>query len=280
MAAGDDYDPPVSTDCLFCKIVAGEIPSTVVYETDLTLAFRDINPKAPTHVVVIPKAHHTDAAALAEADPALAGAVLAAAGAVARSEGVDESGIGWSSTPDRGRADGVPRALPRARGPSGHLAAGLSAGRYRGTLWLKREVPLPSHDGVEMDETRSTRLERVVRQVQAQERIPAVSVAVHRADRPLWTFQVGTSGRDEEPLGLDTRFRMGSITKTFTAVLTLQCRDDGLLELDDPISAHLQVPAHGELTIRRLLSHTRACSGSRTARSGTRSDARREHGAD
>jgi histidine triad (HIT) family protein len=82
----------VTTDCLFCKIVAGEIPSTVVHETDGTLAFRDINPKAPTHVVVIPKAHHTDAAALAEADPALAAAVLAAAGAVARSEGVDESG--------------------------------------------------------------------------------------------------------------------------------------------------------------------------------------------
>ena len=92
MAPGHDYDAPVSIDCLFCKIVAGEIPSTVVYETDLTMAFRDINPKAPTHVVVIPKAHHTDAAALAEADPALAGALLAAAGAVARSEGVDESG--------------------------------------------------------------------------------------------------------------------------------------------------------------------------------------------
>ena len=82
----------MTTDCPFCKIVAGEIPSTVVHETDLTLAFRDINPKAPTHVVVIPKAHHTDAAALGEAEPALAGAVLAAAGAVARSEGVDESG--------------------------------------------------------------------------------------------------------------------------------------------------------------------------------------------
>jgi CubicO group peptidase (beta-lactamase class C family) len=49
---------------------------------------------------------------------------------------------------------------------------------------------------------------------------------------------------------------MGSITKTFTAVLVLQCRDDGLLDLDDPISAHLPVPAHGELTVRRLLSHT------------------------
>ena len=107
-----------------------------------------------------------------------------------------------------------------------------------------------------MDETRAVRLERLVRQAQATQRIPAVSVAVHRADRPLWTFQVGTSGRSVAPLGPETRFRMGSVTKTFTAVLTLQCRDDGLLDLDDPISAHLPVPAHGELTIRRLLSHT------------------------
>lgn len=96
----------------------------------------------------------------------------------------------------------------------------------------------------------------MVRQTQAAERIPALSVAVHRADRPLWTFQVGTSGRDEVPLGPDTRFRMGSITKTFTAVLVMQCRDEGLLDLDDPVSAHLPVAGHGELTIRRLLSHT------------------------
>ncbi len=107
-----------------------------------------------------------------------------------------------------------------------------------------------------MGDDRAVRLERLVRQTQARERIPALSVAMHRADRPLWTFQVGTSGRDDAPLGADTRFRMGSITKTFTAVLTLQCRDDGLLDLDDPVSKHLPVPAHGELTIRRLLSHT------------------------
>ncbi len=107
-----------------------------------------------------------------------------------------------------------------------------------------------------MADQRAARLERLVRQTQARERIPALSVAVHRADRPLWTFEVGTSGRPEAPLGPQTRFRMGSITKTFTAVLVMQCRDEGLLDLDDPVSAHLPVPAHGELTIRRLLSHT------------------------
>ncbi len=101
----------------------------------------------------------------------------------------------------------------------------------------------------------TAKVERAVRQVQAGERVPALSVAVARADRPLWTFQVGGSGT-ARPLDAGTLFRMGSITKTFTAVLVMQCRDDGLLDLDDPVSAHLPVPAHGELTIRRLLSHS------------------------
>ena len=100
------------------------------------------------------------------------------------------------------------------------------------------------------------KLERIVREAQAKGRIPALTVAVHRTDRPLWTFQVGTSGRPEEPLSAATLFRMGSVTKTFTAVLVMQCRDEGLFDLDDALGAHLPVPALGELTIRRLLSHT------------------------
>jgi histidine triad (HIT) family protein len=78
----------VTIDCLFCRIVAGEIPATVVHETETTLAFRDVNPKAPVHVLVIPKAHHTDVAALAQADPGLAGQLLAAAAVVADNEGL------------------------------------------------------------------------------------------------------------------------------------------------------------------------------------------------
>jgi CubicO group peptidase (beta-lactamase class C family) len=89
--------------------------------------------------------------------------------------------------------------------------------------------------------------ERHVRLAQKRGRIPAVTAAVHRSDRPLWSFQIGA--------GDDTRFRIGSITKTFTAVLVMQCRDDGLLELDDPLAKHVDVPAHGELTIARLLAH-------------------------
>jgi histidine triad (HIT) family protein len=77
------------SDCLFCRIVAGEIPATVVLDTDEVLAFRDISPAAPTHVVVVPKAHHVDVAALAAADPGLAGRLLAAGGAVAAQEGLD-----------------------------------------------------------------------------------------------------------------------------------------------------------------------------------------------
>ena len=57
-------------DCLFCRIVAGEIPATVVKEGERVLAFRDVNPQAPTHVLVIPRAHHANVAALAAADPA------------------------------------------------------------------------------------------------------------------------------------------------------------------------------------------------------------------
>jgi histidine triad (HIT) family protein len=82
----------VDNDCLFCRIVAGEIPATVVHETDTTLAFRDIDPKAPVHVLVIPKAHHQDVVALA-ADPQATAAVLAAAAAVAEAEGLHTDGF-------------------------------------------------------------------------------------------------------------------------------------------------------------------------------------------
>ncbi|EIE98851.1 HIT family hydrolase, diadenosine tetraphosphate hydrolase [Saccharomonospora glauca K62] len=86
------YSERVSTDCLFCRIVERSVPATIVHETDTVLAFRDIDPQADTHVLVIPKEHHTDAAAMAVADPQLAGEVLAAAGEVAKIDGVDASG--------------------------------------------------------------------------------------------------------------------------------------------------------------------------------------------
>ncbi|MFB0617388.1 histidine triad nucleotide-binding protein [Streptomyces sp. AGS-58] len=82
--AGEPQD-----DCLFCKIVAGDIPATIVRETETTLAFRDINPQAPTHVLVIPKAHYGNAAALAAGAPQIAADVLAETRAVAEGEGLD-----------------------------------------------------------------------------------------------------------------------------------------------------------------------------------------------
>lgn len=81
-------------DCLFCKIVAGDVPATVVRESETSVAFRDINPQAPTHVLVIPKAHYPDAAALAAAEPQLAAELLVQAGRVAEEENVVPSETG------------------------------------------------------------------------------------------------------------------------------------------------------------------------------------------
>ncbi|HUR14003.1 MAG TPA: histidine triad nucleotide-binding protein [Mycobacteriales bacterium] len=75
-------------DCLFCKIVAGEVPSTKVLETERALAFHDIAPHAPTHVLVVPKDHHVDLSALLDADPELLTDLFAAAVAVAQQEGL------------------------------------------------------------------------------------------------------------------------------------------------------------------------------------------------
>jgi CubicO group peptidase (beta-lactamase class C family) len=104
--------------------------------------------------------------------------------------------------------------------------------------------------------TPTSRYERAARKAQADGRIPALSAALHRPDRDPWTFTVGASGNPDHPLDDDSRFRIGSVTKTFTAVLVMQARDEGLLDLDDPIAKHIDVPAHGDATIRRLLSHT------------------------
>lgn len=74
------------SDCLFCRIAATEIPATLVHETERTLAFRDIAPQAPTHVLVIPRDHHPDVGSLAAADPALLAELMTAAVAVADKE--------------------------------------------------------------------------------------------------------------------------------------------------------------------------------------------------
>ena len=79
-------------DCLFCKIIAGDIPAERVAESSRTLAFRDINPQAPTHVLVIAKEHYPDLASLASSDAGLLAEVALQAQQVAETEGIAASG--------------------------------------------------------------------------------------------------------------------------------------------------------------------------------------------
>lgn len=80
--------PPV--DCLFCKIVAGLIPAELVYETDDAVAFRDLNPQAPTHVLVVPRRHFANAAELADNEPGTVAELVRVARAVAESDGLED----------------------------------------------------------------------------------------------------------------------------------------------------------------------------------------------
>ncbi|HUL11574.1 MAG TPA: histidine triad nucleotide-binding protein [Methylococcaceae bacterium] len=80
------------SDCLFCKMVAGEIKPAVVYENDYVLAFRDIHPQAPTHVLIVPKRHIATLDDLSPDDLAISGELLLAASRVAAQEGLSEDG--------------------------------------------------------------------------------------------------------------------------------------------------------------------------------------------
>jgi len=93
---------------LFCGIAAGEIPADRVRESARTLAFRDINPQAPVHVLVIPREHYPDLASLAEAGDGLMAEVAAQAHLVASAEGVAETGyrIVFNTGPEGGQTVG------------------------------------------------------------------------------------------------------------------------------------------------------------------------------
>lgn len=80
------------SDCLFCKIVSREIPCDKIYENDKLIAFRDIDPKAPTHILVIPKKHISSINELEISDQNLAGEILLAAKEIARIENIESSG--------------------------------------------------------------------------------------------------------------------------------------------------------------------------------------------
>lgn len=76
--------------CLFCKIIKGEIPSSKVFENEFVFAFRDINPQAPVHVLIVPKEHMAN---ILECDGETAAALTKAVGIIAKQEGIDESGF-------------------------------------------------------------------------------------------------------------------------------------------------------------------------------------------
>lgn len=106
-----------TSDCLFCGIVAGEIPSVHVLDTDHVLAFRDITPQAPVHIVVIPKAHFADIAELGAQDRALAGELIAAISTIAAGEGLaDGFRVVFNTGSDAGQT-------------VGHVHAHILAGR-------------------------------------------------------------------------------------------------------------------------------------------------------
>lgn len=79
----------MKNDCLFCAIIDGEIPSTKVYEDELCLAFRDINPLAPTHILILPKAHIPSANAIDEMNSAVVAHIFELVPRLAAAEGLD-----------------------------------------------------------------------------------------------------------------------------------------------------------------------------------------------
>jgi diadenosine tetraphosphate (Ap4A) HIT family hydrolase len=80
------------SDCLFCRIIAGVVPSTKVHEDDLVVAIRDVAPRAPIHVLLMPRQHIASAADLTDADAPVVGRLFAAAAEVARAEGIADAG--------------------------------------------------------------------------------------------------------------------------------------------------------------------------------------------
>ena len=79
-------------DCIFCQIVAGEVPSEILYQDEEVIAFRDINPQAPTHLIIIPKRHIPSLTHLSEAESPLIAHMVNIANQLAKREGISESG--------------------------------------------------------------------------------------------------------------------------------------------------------------------------------------------
>jgi len=104
--------------------------------------------------------------------------------------------------------------------------------------------------------TPDERFARIVREAQRADRLPSLSTGVFRAGELVWSEAVGLAdveeGREATP---DTQYAVASITKTFTATAVMQLRDEGKLDLDDPLERHLPDVSHGTVTLRRMLAH-------------------------
>jgi len=109
-----DFDPA----CLFCRIAAGEIPATLIHADELVIAFPDIAPRAPTHILLVPRRHIASAAVLSEADSPTVGRLFVVAAQVAREAGVADAG--YRLVTNVGRAAGQ---------TVGHLHVHLMGGR-------------------------------------------------------------------------------------------------------------------------------------------------------
>ena len=95
------------SDCLFCRIAAGEVPATVVHDDDLVVAIRDIAPRAPTHILLMPRRHIASAAELTEGDGPMLGRLFAIAADLARSEGIADRGYRLVSNVGRSAGQSV-----------------------------------------------------------------------------------------------------------------------------------------------------------------------------
>ncbi len=108
-------------DCLFCRIAAMEIPAEIVYEDDQVIAFRDISPKAPVHILLIPRQHIKSAASLSDEHGPMLGRLFAVAAQLARDEGVARSGFRMTTNSGPGAGQSV-----------NHLHFHLMGGRQMG----------------------------------------------------------------------------------------------------------------------------------------------------
>ena len=110
-------------DCIFCRIISGEIPSDILYQDEQVVAFRDINPKAPVHLLLVPRKHIESVAELSEDEASIMGHLVAVANRLAREAGISEKGyrLVVNSGPEGGQE--VP-----------HLHLHLLGGRQMGIL--------------------------------------------------------------------------------------------------------------------------------------------------